>query len=82
MDFDVVVVGAGLVGTCFARAARGVSLALVGQAPGGPAAQFNQNPRISTAQINQWLQNWCLVQNPTPTDTVPPRYRSVAGPFP
>jgi 2-octaprenylphenol hydroxylase len=38
MDFDVVVVGAGLVGTCFARAARGVSLALVGQAPGASAA--------------------------------------------
>jgi ubiquinone biosynthesis UbiH/UbiF/VisC/COQ6 family hydroxylase len=38
MDFDVVVVGAGLVGACFARATRGVSLALVGQAPGGPAA--------------------------------------------
>ncbi|HXZ91790.1 MAG TPA: UbiH/UbiF family hydroxylase [Burkholderiales bacterium] len=37
MNFDVVVVGAGLVGTCFARAARGMSLALVGQAPGGAA---------------------------------------------
>ena len=47
-----------------------VSFALMLQAPGGPAAQFNQNPRISTAQVNQWLQNWCLVQNPTPGDTV------------
>ena len=39
MIFDAVVVGAGLVGTCFARAARGLSLALVGHAPGGPAAE-------------------------------------------
>ena len=43
MKFDVVVVGAGLVGTCFARAARGLSTALVAQerpeprsAPGVP----------------------------------------------
>jgi peptide/nickel transport system permease protein len=47
-----------------------VSFTLMLQAPGGPAAQFNQNPRISSAQVNQWLQNWCLVQNPTPLDTV------------
>jgi len=47
-----------------------VSFALMLQAPGGPAAQFNQNPRISTAQVNQWLQNWCLVQKPTLFDTV------------
>jgi len=38
MNFDVVVVGAGLVGTCFARAARGLSLALVGHAAGPAAA--------------------------------------------
>ena len=47
-----------------------VSFGLMLQAPGGPAAQFNQNPRISTAQINQWLQGWCLVQNPGPLDTL------------
>ena len=38
MNIDVVVVGAGLVGTSFARAARGLSLALVGHAPAGAAA--------------------------------------------
>lgn len=38
VNFDVVVVGAGLVGTCFARAARGLSLALVGHAPASAAA--------------------------------------------
>ncbi len=47
-----------------------VSFGLMLQAPGGPAAQFNQNPRISSAQVNQWLQNWCLVQNPSPLDTI------------
>ncbi len=47
-----------------------VSFLLMLSAPGGPANQFNQNPHISTAQINKWLQDWCLVQNPTPLDTV------------
>jgi peptide/nickel transport system permease protein len=47
-----------------------VSFVLMLQAPGGPAAQFNQNPRISTEQINQWLKNWCLVQQPSLADTI------------
>ncbi len=47
-----------------------VSFVLMMQAPGGPAAQFNQNPHISTAQINKWLADWCLVRQPTAMDTV------------
>ncbi len=47
-----------------------VSFVLMLQAPGGPAAQFNQNPHISPAQINKWLQDWCLVRQPTFADTV------------
>jgi peptide/nickel transport system permease protein len=47
-----------------------VSFVLMLQAPGGPAAQFNQNPHISTAQVNKWLQDWCLVRNPTLGDTI------------
>ena len=33
-------------------------------APGGPQAQFNQNPRISQTAVDQWLQRWCLERNP------------------
>jgi peptide/nickel transport system permease protein len=40
------------------------SFALMQLAPGGPQAQFNQNPRISPAQITAWLQRWCLESNP------------------
>ncbi len=47
-----------------------VSFVLMLQAPGGPAAQFNQNPHISTAQVNKWLQDWCLVRSPTLGDTI------------
>ncbi len=39
-------------------------------APGGPAAQFNQNPRISPEQVDAWLRSWCLVRNPGPVDMV------------
>ncbi len=39
-------------------------------APGGPAAQFNQNPRISPQQVDAWLRSWCLVRHPGPTDMI------------
>lgn len=41
-----------------------VSFALMQAAPGGPQAQFNQNPRIGPAQIERYLARWCLEQNP------------------
>ncbi len=41
-----------------------VSFMLMQAAPGGPAAAFNQNPKISQAQIDGWLQRWCLERNP------------------
>lgn len=39
MKFDVAVIGAGLVGTAFARAARGISVALLASAPVAPGAR-------------------------------------------
>lgn len=39
MNFDVAVIGAGLVGTAFARAARGLSVALLASASHAPAAR-------------------------------------------
>ena len=47
-----------------------VSFGLMMQAPGGPQAQFNQNPHITQAQINAWLSSWCLVEKPTLFDTI------------
>ncbi|MGH2408594.1 MAG: ABC transporter permease [Candidatus Limnocylindrales bacterium] len=41
-----------------------VSFVLMLQAPGGPQAAFNQNPRITPAQVDQWLARWCLERNP------------------
>jgi peptide/nickel transport system permease protein len=41
-----------------------VSFLLMQAAPGGPQAAFNQNPKISTAQVNAWLARWCLERNP------------------
>lgn len=43
-----------------------LSFALMKMAPGGPQAQFNQNPRVSQAQITAWLQRWCLERETTP----------------
>jgi peptide/nickel transport system permease protein len=40
-----------------------VSFGLMQLAPGGPAAQFNQNPHISQEQIDAWLRRWCLEPN-------------------
>ena len=42
-----------------------ISFSLMKLAPGGPQAQFNQNPRVSEAQIDAWLERWCLERNPT-----------------
>jgi peptide/nickel transport system permease protein len=41
-----------------------VSYGLMALAPGGPQAQFNQNPRISQEQVDQWLASWCLERDP------------------
>ena len=41
-----------------------VSFMLMQLAPGGPQAQFNQNPHISQEQVDAWLRNWCLERNP------------------
>ncbi len=41
-----------------------VSYGLMALAPGGPQAQFNQNPRISQEQIDEWLRSWCLEREP------------------
>jgi peptide/nickel transport system permease protein len=43
-----------------------VSFTLMMMAPGGPQAQFNQNPRITEAQIDRYLARWCLQRNPDP----------------
>jgi peptide/nickel transport system permease protein len=41
-----------------------VSYGLMALAPGGPQAQFNQNPRITQEQIDDWLKSWCLEREP------------------
>ncbi len=41
-----------------------VSFLLMQAAPGGPAAAFNQNPRITDTEKNAWLARWCLEQRP------------------
>jgi len=43
-----------------------VSFGLMQLAPGGPQAQFNQNPRISKDAVDKWLQSWCLERSPDP----------------
>ncbi len=47
-----------------------VSFTLMKLAPGGPQSQFNQNPRVSEAQVEAWLQRWCLERNPTALSVV------------
>jgi peptide/nickel transport system permease protein len=47
-----------------------VSFLLMLQAPGGPQAQFQQNPHITPAQVDAWLQRWCLVRNADLLQTV------------
>ena len=42
-----------------------LSFVLMLLAPGGPAAQFNQNPHITPQQVDQWLARWCLQRNPS-----------------
>src|SRR4029077_1504808 len=41
-----------------------LSFVLMIQAPGGPSAQFNQNPHITTADVDKWLASWCLERHP------------------
>jgi len=43
-----------------------VSFGLMMVAPGGPQNQFNQNPRITQEQIDQYLARWCLQSRPDP----------------
>lgn len=43
-----------------------ISFGLMKLAPGGPQAQFNQNPRVTEAQVNAWMKSWCLERQTTP----------------
>ncbi len=47
-----------------------VSFVLMQMAPGGPQAQFNQNPHITPQQVDAWLARWCLERNPGIVGTV------------
>lgn len=47
-----------------------VSFFLMKMAPGGPQAQFNQNPRVTEEQIDAWLTRWCLERESTPLSIV------------
>jgi peptide/nickel transport system permease protein len=47
-----------------------VSFSLMKLAPGGPEAQFNQNPRVTEAQIDAWLERWCIDRNAGPLGVV------------
>ena len=60
-----------------------ISFALMKLAPGGPQAQFNQNPRVTEAQVNAWLKSWCLERQTTPASGGRPTllYRSRGGIF-
>jgi peptide/nickel transport system permease protein len=46
------------------------SFGLMKLAPGGPQAQFNQNPRVTEAQIDAWLKRWCLERESTPLSVI------------
>ena len=37
-----------------------ISFVLMKAAPGGPAQQFQRNPRVTQTQIDEWLKRWCL----------------------
>ena len=41
-----------------------ISFALMMQAPGGPAAQFSRNPRITVAEVDKYLARYCLERDP------------------
>lgn len=47
-----------------------ISFTLMKLAPGGPQAQFNQNPRVTEEQIETWLARWCIDRNPTPVSII------------
>jgi peptide/nickel transport system permease protein len=42
-----------------------ISFTLMKMAPGGPERQFNQNPKVTEAQIDAWLTRWCLEREPS-----------------
>jgi len=54
-----------------------ISFALMKLAPGGPERQFNQNPKVTEAQITAWLTRWCIDREPSPVSVV----REFAGWF-
>ncbi|MDP8904908.1 MAG: ABC transporter permease [Chloroflexota bacterium] len=41
-----------------------VSFTLMMMAPGGPQAQFQQNPRFSNEDVDRFLARWCLQRQP------------------
>lgn len=43
-----------------------ISFVLMMQAPGGPEAQFNANPRITAEQVDKYLARYCLERDPDP----------------
>lgn len=47
-----------------------ISFTLMKLAPGGPQTQFNQNPRVTEEQIEEWLGRWCLERDPTPLSII------------
>jgi peptide/nickel transport system permease protein len=47
-----------------------ISFFLMKLAPGGPQAQFNQNPRVTEAQIDVWLKRWCLERESSPLSVI------------
>lgn len=47
-----------------------ISFVLMKFAPGGPQTQFNQNPRVTPAQVDAWLKSWCLSRETTPITLV------------
>jgi len=54
-----------------------ISFALMKLAPGGPERQFNQNPKVTEAQIDAWLTAWCIDREPSAVSVV----REFAGWF-
>jgi peptide/nickel transport system permease protein len=43
-----------------------ISFLLMKMAPGGPQAQFNQNPKVTQEQIDAWLKSWCIERQENP----------------
>ena len=47
-----------------------ISFVLMKAAPGGPAQQFQRNPRVTQTQIDEWLKRWCLSADASPAAAV------------